>query len=511
MRRHRLLCSLIAIAILCGILGGCKFTISSKPLSRGQVTLQDNGQEKNPDTPDTSIPVFAPEEDEPEKDIDYSIATVVSNTVNIRSGPGVGYNNLGELVTDDEISILEFSHDGTMIWGRFDKGWVSMTYLKMVEAKGAGEINGKVTENDIPIYTGPSASHSVTATLYRNNKVTIKKLQTMGQTLWGKMDYGWIDMKYVTINGSIPVSRGTNAAPTIESIITGTWISINETKVLSSADHYADFETWKFNANGTYSSSNASHTYADGNGWQISGTSRDEAGTFSYDGEVLMLIDEDINNPKWGASQNANITPFSVKFDNDLMYVYSQSGALVYTMYKAANVNEALGLIFKRNANHCNTSISGTWTGLNKTRFLSTNVVDSLQYTFNSDGTVSRKNCEYRYNSDTNRYEATSTETLSGVYMYKGSTLTVCLTSGGATRLYIYKNVTMSGSEMMLKDYTMMKTSDINVVIQTIAPTTPPEPEEPENTEPETTQPESTEPATTEEAIAEQQESTEEP
>ena len=55
--------------------------------------------------------------------------TVTGDKVNIRSGPGTGYNSVGSLNEGDEVEILaQFEIDGTY-WGCISKGWVCMDYV----------------------------------------------------------------------------------------------------------------------------------------------------------------------------------------------------------------------------------------------------------------------------------------------------------------------------------------------------------------------------------------------
>ncbi|MEF2837426.1 MAG: SH3 domain-containing protein [Oscillospiraceae bacterium] len=53
----------------------------------------------------------------------------VNDALRIRSGPGTGYAVVGFLFNGKEVDILEQQSDGAMVWGRIDKGWVSMDYI----------------------------------------------------------------------------------------------------------------------------------------------------------------------------------------------------------------------------------------------------------------------------------------------------------------------------------------------------------------------------------------------
>ena len=55
--------------------------------------------------------------------------TVTGDNVNLRSGPGTGYEAVGSLKFGDEVKILaQFEFDGTN-WGCTNKGWVCMDYV----------------------------------------------------------------------------------------------------------------------------------------------------------------------------------------------------------------------------------------------------------------------------------------------------------------------------------------------------------------------------------------------
>ena len=52
--------------------------------------------------------------------------TVTATELNIRTGPDTSYEAVGKYVNGDQVTITE-TKDG---WGKTDKGWISMTYVK---------------------------------------------------------------------------------------------------------------------------------------------------------------------------------------------------------------------------------------------------------------------------------------------------------------------------------------------------------------------------------------------
>ncbi len=57
--------------------------------------------------------------------------TVTNTYVNYRSGPGTQNAYLGKLYKGDKIKLYEITNVGTKRWGRFDKGWVCLDYVKV--------------------------------------------------------------------------------------------------------------------------------------------------------------------------------------------------------------------------------------------------------------------------------------------------------------------------------------------------------------------------------------------
>ncbi|MDD5863868.1 MAG: SH3 domain-containing protein [Firmicutes bacterium] len=59
--------------------------------------------------------------------------TVTTDNLNIRSGPGTGYDSVGTLNTDEVIQVLYQLQVGDTTWGCTSKGWVSLKYVELSE------------------------------------------------------------------------------------------------------------------------------------------------------------------------------------------------------------------------------------------------------------------------------------------------------------------------------------------------------------------------------------------
>jgi len=62
---------------------------------------------------------------------DSQFATVTGDQLNIRSGPGTGYDSVGVLNSGDEVTILFILEVGNTSWGNISKGWISMDYVDL--------------------------------------------------------------------------------------------------------------------------------------------------------------------------------------------------------------------------------------------------------------------------------------------------------------------------------------------------------------------------------------------
>lgn len=63
----------------------------------------------------------------------YAYGFVNSSTLNVRTGPGVGYERTTSFQFGDLLSILEATDVGTVKWGRTASGWVCMSYVSILQ------------------------------------------------------------------------------------------------------------------------------------------------------------------------------------------------------------------------------------------------------------------------------------------------------------------------------------------------------------------------------------------
>lgn len=62
-----------------------------------------------------------------------TFGTITGDQLNIRSGPGTGYDSVGTLNSGDEVTVHFILKVGDKSWGNIDKGWVSMDFVDLDE------------------------------------------------------------------------------------------------------------------------------------------------------------------------------------------------------------------------------------------------------------------------------------------------------------------------------------------------------------------------------------------
>lgn len=138
-------------------------------------------------------------------------ATITGNGLNIRSGPGTGYDAVGSYNSGDVVNILaQFTYNGTT-WGCTNKGWISMKYVDTgatsdntssdnnttTDATGK---TGTVIADALRIRSGAGSSYATVGSLKKGDTVSILSQQTVNGTVWGQISSGWISLDYVTLS-----------------------------------------------------------------------------------------------------------------------------------------------------------------------------------------------------------------------------------------------------------------------------------------------------------------------
>jgi uncharacterized protein YgiM (DUF1202 family) len=178
--------------------------------------------------------------------IDPVKITVTASGVNIRKGPGTNYPVCGTVGKGKTMTITETKVATGYTWGKFDGGWIALCFTNYDSVKDQGKEEtpdpqpteppvteppvteppvteppateppatepvkpeepkgqaGAVTGNNVNVRSGPGTSYGVVGQRNKGDKVTVYETKKVGSLTWGKIDGGWIAMKYVKLSAT---------------------------------------------------------------------------------------------------------------------------------------------------------------------------------------------------------------------------------------------------------------------------------------------------------------------
>ena len=145
--------------------------------------------------------------------------TVTGVGVNIRRGPGTGYAVVGTTTKGDKLTITETATGSGYTWGKSEKGWIALKYTTYSTVSGGNDsdkednnnsndsttttkVTGKVTlsAGTLNVRSGAGTGNKVISYYPNGASVEILEQKTVGSTIWGRTDKGWISLDYVKLD-----------------------------------------------------------------------------------------------------------------------------------------------------------------------------------------------------------------------------------------------------------------------------------------------------------------------
>ena len=189
--------------------------------------------------------------------------TVTASSLNVRAGAGTGYSIVGSYQNGAKVTIRETTKVGSVTWGRTDKGWVSMDYIKL--DSGSSSTQTKPTESattapttaaagragttttEVNVRVGAGTNNTRVTRLAKGTKVTVTDMKMVNGTVWGKISNGWLCLDYVKLNAptagcpaivtasTLNIRSGAGTSNSLQgSYVRGTLVTILETKTVGS-------------------------------------------------------------------------------------------------------------------------------------------------------------------------------------------------------------------------------------------------------------------------------------
>ena len=124
---------------------------------------------------------------------------VTGNQLNVRSGPGTGYDRVGGMNYGERVNILEQITIGGTTWGCTKNGWISMEYVYVDGTEGETTGSGVVTGDQVNLRGGPGTGYESKGSVNSGDTVQILEVLKIGEKYWGCTKNGWICMDYVSM------------------------------------------------------------------------------------------------------------------------------------------------------------------------------------------------------------------------------------------------------------------------------------------------------------------------
>lgn len=125
-------------------------------------------------------------------------------TLRIRAAAGTSHAHVGDYESGTFVNIYETTTVGSQIWGRTDKGWISMRYVKLdAPTTGAGVTGRVFRTNTVNVRSGAGTHFPKVASLAKGTKVEIFEYTKVGNATWGRTAQGWVSLYYVSLDAPL--------------------------------------------------------------------------------------------------------------------------------------------------------------------------------------------------------------------------------------------------------------------------------------------------------------------
>ena len=254
-------------------------------------------------------------------------------TLRVRSGAGTKYSKVGSLSAGTKVSIYETLKVGVQIWGRIDKGWICMTYVKLDSANSGS--NSTTTSStgtivnctNLNVRAGAGTTYAGVGKIAKGTMVKILETAMVGNTTWGRIDKGWISLYYVKLDGKLPESGTTTQPENSGNSGTTTTPGAGTTTTPSTGT------TTPVNKLGTITGTGEVRLRSE------PGTGSKQVGTMKKGERVVILETTKVGNATWGKTEKGWVHMYYVKLDSSEV----PAGSIVRTVTTKLNIRAGAG------------------------------------------------------------------------------------------------------------------------------------------------------------------------
>lgn len=280
-----------------------------------------------------------PEPTEPEPElpaVEATMGTVITGKLNVRKGAGSKYEAFDAYYEGDRIEILETVEEDGTVWGRTDKGWIGMGYVRMDGTPPAKTEEGKesnitsdgsyrilgygvVDLGELNVRSGPGTDHEKVAVVTERTRYAYYQMDGN----WVRIESGWVSTEYFYLEGTTAEDSLNGTVTTDDlNIRTGPATSFKSIGTLKSGDAVqilGQADGWGYTGQGWVNMQHIEATYTTGTGTIRSGLNirkepdagSEKVGSYS-EGDSVTILEV---NGQWGRTDQGWINLEYVKYD----------------------------------------------------------------------------------------------------------------------------------------------------------------------------------------------------
>ena len=126
---------------------------------------------------------------------------VVTDGVNLRSGPGTWYADIGDVNAGDTLTLSYTALiQGKTLWGRTDRGWIALKYTDYNSIKQNTLPRwGTVMADEVNVRDAAGTGNTVVKKLNTGDQIQITDWTHSENMMWGKIEDGWVSLQYVEL------------------------------------------------------------------------------------------------------------------------------------------------------------------------------------------------------------------------------------------------------------------------------------------------------------------------
>ena len=126
-----------------------------------------------------------------------SLTGITTAGLNIRAGAGKHFQVVDTYVKGTKVTVTEQKIADGVTWGKTDKGWICLSYIRVDAGTGSVIKSGKVTASALSVRSAAGTNNAIVGRYTKGTIIVILETTKVGKVTWGRTDLGWVSMDYV--------------------------------------------------------------------------------------------------------------------------------------------------------------------------------------------------------------------------------------------------------------------------------------------------------------------------